>query len=56
MVRKEKTATVLLRLPRDVKDWIEKEAAHTLASQNSKILRCIRQRMDAAEQPSKKAG
>jgi Arc-like DNA binding domain len=36
----------LVRLPREVKDWIEKEAARTLASQNSEIVRCIRYRMD----------
>ena len=54
MVRKEKTATVLLRLPRDVKDWVEKEAARTLASQNSEIIRAIRIRMDS-EPPKKVA-
>jgi hypothetical protein len=55
MVRKEETAAVLLRLPKDVKDWVEKEAARTLASQNSEILRCIRARMDT-EQSKKAAG
>ena len=55
MVHKDETTAVLLRVPKDVKDWIEKEAARTLASQNSEILRCIRARMDA-EQPKKAAG
>ena len=50
MVCKEETKAVLPRLPKDVKTWIEKEAASTLASQNSEILRCIRARMDG-EQP-----
>jgi hypothetical protein len=54
MVRKEETADVLLRVPLDVKRWIELEAARTLASQNSEIIRCIRAKMD--EQSSKKAG
>jgi hypothetical protein len=36
----------LVRLPPDLKDWIEKEAARMLASQNSEIVRCIRYRMD----------
>ncbi|WMT77446.1 Arc family DNA-binding protein [Bradyrhizobium sp. Ash2021] len=54
MVHKEETIQVLIRLPKDVKDWIEKEAARTLASQNSEILRCIRQRMDS--EPKKAAG
>jgi hypothetical protein len=56
MTHKEETTTILIRVPLDVKRWIELEAAHMLASQNSEILRCIRQRMDAAEQQSKKAG
>jgi hypothetical protein len=47
MVRKQETKGLLLRLPRDVKAWLEKEAARTLASQNSEIVRCIRARMDA---------
>ena len=54
MVWKEETK-VLLRLPKDVKAWVEKEAARTLASQNSEILRCIRARMDA-EQSSRAVG
>jgi hypothetical protein len=46
MVCKDETKAVLLRLPKDVKAWIEKEAARSLASQNSEILRCIRARME----------
>jgi len=30
MVPKEETTTVLLKLPMDIKDWVEKEAARTL--------------------------
>jgi hypothetical protein len=45
MVSKEQTKAVLLRLPLDVKAWIEQEAARTLASQNSEIIRTIRARM-----------
>jgi hypothetical protein len=45
MVSKEQTKAVLLRLPLDVKAWIEQEAARTLASQNSEIIRIIRARM-----------
>jgi hypothetical protein len=55
MVCKEETTAVLLRLPRDVKTWIEKEAARTLASQNSEILRCIPARMDT-ERPKTATG
>jgi predicted HicB family RNase H-like nuclease len=44
-----------LRLPHELKAWIEQEAARNGASQNSEIIRAIRTKMDAAEQ-SKKAG
>jgi len=55
MIREQETrASLLVRLPRDVKLWLEKEAARTLASQNSEIVRCIRARMDA-DQPKRAA-
>ena len=41
-------AEMVIRLPRDVKSWLQKEAARTLASQNSEIIRCIRARMDSS--------
>ena len=47
------TTAILIHVPQDVKDWVEKEAARTLASQNSEILRCIRARMDS--EPKKAA-
>jgi hypothetical protein len=55
MAHKEETTTLLLRLPKDVKAWIEHEASRNLASQNSEILRCIRARMDI-EQPKRATG
>jgi hypothetical protein len=42
-------AEMIIRLPRDVKGWLEKEAARTLASQNSEIIRALRARMDAEQ-------
>jgi hypothetical protein len=47
MVRKPKTTNILVRLPIDVKQWLEEQAARSLASQNSEIVRSIRARMDA---------
>jgi hypothetical protein len=47
MIRKEETTTVLVRLPNDVLSWVEQEAARTLASRNSEIVRSLRARMDA---------
>jgi hypothetical protein len=49
MICKEETRAVLLRLPLDVKTWIEQRAARTLASQNNEILRIIRARMDSEQ-------
>lgn len=46
---KVETNVVMLRLPYDVKAWIEKESARTMASQNSEVIRLIRARMDAEE-------
>jgi hypothetical protein len=46
---KVETKVVMLRLPYDVKAWIEKESARTMASQNSEVIRLIRARMDAEE-------
>src|SRR5258705_168089 len=50
MVRTEETTTFLIRLPNDVLSWVEQEAARSLASRNSEIVRALTQRMDA-EQP-----
>jgi hypothetical protein len=46
MIRKQDFAPILVRLPRDIKAWIEQQAARNGASQNSEIIRCIRSRMD----------
>jgi CRISPR/Cas system-associated protein Csm6 len=40
------TVALLVRLPPDVKLWLEREAARNAASQNSEIVRSIRARMD----------
>lgn len=50
----EKVA-IMVRLPLDVKEWIEQEAARNAGSQNSEIVRSIRARMDR-DQPAKAAG
>ena len=49
----EKTALVV-RMPADVKAWIEAQAARNGGSQNSEIIRSIRARMD--QQPERAAG
>lgn len=35
-----------IRLPSDLKDWIAAQAAANLSSQNSEIIRAIRERME----------
>jgi hypothetical protein len=53
MIRKNEAERVLVRLPRELKAWIEREAARNGASQNSEIIRAIRTRMIDAERSTK---
>lgn len=41
-----------LRLPTDLKDWLKGEAEKNGASQNSEIVRAIRERMDRTTEAS----
>jgi hypothetical protein len=50
------TVAVLVRLPPDVKLWLEREAARNAGSRNSEIVRSIRKRMDSEKQPERAAG
>lgn len=38
-----------LRLPKDVKEWLLQEADRNGSSQNSEVIRSIRERMQRAE-------
>ncbi len=40
---------VQLRLPPDLKDWIKRQSEENASSQNSEIIRAIRERMDRLE-------
>lgn len=46
MIRKDEAERLLVRLPRDVKAWLQREAARNCASLNSEIIRSIRARME----------
>jgi hypothetical protein len=46
MIRAGEGERVLVRMPREMKAWIEREAQRNGASQNSEIVRAIRARMD----------
>jgi hypothetical protein len=48
MVSKRETVSILVRLPPDVKHWLEREAARNAGSQNSEIVRSLRARMVTA--------
>jgi hypothetical protein len=37
---------IVVRLPRDVKTWLEHQALYNASSQGSEIVRCIRERME----------
>jgi hypothetical protein len=50
MARKDDAEQFLLRLPHELKRWIEREASFNGASQNSEIIRAIRARMMDVEQ------
>jgi hypothetical protein len=41
---------VQLRLPKEMKDWIALQADANVSSQNSEIIRAIRERMDCVEE------
>lgn len=42
----KKLVSIQLRLPRDAKEFIAAEAERNVSSQNSEIIRCIRERME----------
>jgi hypothetical protein len=55
MAKRSDLAEMVIRIPLDVKGWIEREAERNCASQNSEIIRSIRARMEI-ELPKKATG
>lgn len=41
-----------IRLPVDVKRWIEEQTTKNASSQNSEIVRAVRERMDRESKPA----
>jgi hypothetical protein len=41
----------MIRLPREMKRWIEKEAERNGGTESTEIVRCVRERMDRAQPP-----
>lgn len=45
-IMKQETSGLRVRIPVDVKEFIEQEAKLNASSQNSEIIRCIREKME----------
>jgi hypothetical protein len=56
MAKREDFSEMVVRLPRDIKGWLEREAARMGASQNSEIIRSIRSRMESQQRPERAVG
>jgi hypothetical protein len=46
----QEPAKMLIRVPRDIKRWLELEARRNLSSQASEIVRSVRERKERQEQ------
>jgi hypothetical protein len=40
---------MMIRLPGDVKEWLQRQAAHNLSPQNTEIVRALREKMQAEQ-------
>jgi hypothetical protein len=54
--RSEPVVAIALRVPLDIKRWIEERANKMLASQNSEIIRALRAQMVAEAASERRAG
>lgn len=45
----QRTVKTLVRLPADVRAWLQREAERNLSSQTSEIVRALRFRIEAAQ-------
>jgi hypothetical protein len=50
MAKQTDFAEINVRLPRDIKSWLQDEATRNCSSQNSEIVRSIRSRMDVEQE------
>jgi hypothetical protein len=41
----QETVKQLIRLPKDVKAWLERKSAHNISTQTAEIVRSVRERM-----------
>lgn len=47
MKQEQAVTKMLIRMPQDLKTWLEREAARNLSSQGSEIVRALRYRMES---------
>jgi metal-responsive CopG/Arc/MetJ family transcriptional regulator len=55
-MNKSDAQRVLVRLPEDVKAFLDREAERNFASRNSEIIRSVRTRMDTEQQRERATG
>ena len=56
MTLKNEAPKILLRLPHELKNWIEQKAQENWTSQNAEVIRAIRSRMESEQPPERAAG
>jgi hypothetical protein len=54
--KQQEAAKVLVRLPLDMKTWIEQQAVRNWTSQNSEIIRAIRSHIESEQRLEKGVG
>jgi Arc/MetJ-type ribon-helix-helix transcriptional regulator len=55
-MNRPQTVKMLVRLPCDVKEWLERQAERNLSPQSSEVVRALRCKMESEKQPEKAAG
>ena len=55
-MKQAQAVKMLVRLPLDLKEWIEREAERNLSSQSSEIVRALRYRVESEQQPERATG
>jgi len=55
-MKQAQAVKMLIRVPLDLKAWIEREAERNLSSQGSEIVRALRHRMESEKQSERAAG
>jgi hypothetical protein len=49
-MNKPEVESVSIRFPRDIKQWVEREAANNFRSQNAQVLAILKERMEREQE------